>query len=104
MREAITHRGFSLVDILQPCVTFNKVNTYDWYRSRCYHLEPDYDPEDRPAAFQKALEFGDRIPTGVIYRQGRPVFEDHFPMLGDTPLSAQPFDASLPARTLREFY
>ena len=104
MKEALTHRGFSLLDIFQPCVTFNKLNTYDWYRSRCYHLGPDYDPEDRSAAFQKALEFGDRIPTGVIYRLGRPVFEDHFPMLGDTPLSAQPFDTSLPARTVREFY
>jgi hypothetical protein len=40
----------------------------------------------------------------VIYRQSRPIFEDHFPMLEDTPLSAQPFDASLSARTLREFY
>lgn len=104
MKEALTHRGFSLLDIFQPCVTFNKLNTYEWYQSRCYHLGPAYDPEDRPAAFQKALELGDRIPTGVIYRQSRPVFEDHFPMLGDTPLSAQPYDASLPVRTLREFY
>jgi len=104
MKQAILHKGLSIVDIFQPCVTFNKLNTYDWYRSRCYHLGPDYNPEDRSAAFQKALEFGDRIPTGVIYRQERPVFEDHFPMLGNTPLSAQPFDTSLPARTLREFY
>ena len=85
-------------------MTFNKVNTYDWYRSRSITSGRTTTPEDRSAAFQKALEFGDRIPTGVIYRQSRPVFEDHFPMLGDTPLSAQPFDASLPARTLREFY
>jgi 2-oxoglutarate ferredoxin oxidoreductase subunit beta len=58
MKEAINHRGFSLVDIFQPCVTFNRVNTYDWYRKRCYRIEAEYNPEDRIQAFQRALEFG----------------------------------------------
>ena len=64
MKEAISHKGFALVDILQPCVTFNKVNTYEWYRQRVYRLGPDHDPADRDAAFQMSLEWGDRIPLG----------------------------------------
>jgi 2-oxoglutarate ferredoxin oxidoreductase subunit beta len=56
MKEAINHKGFALVDILQPCVTFNKVNTYDWYRQRCYRLDKDYDPYNRVEAFRLALE------------------------------------------------
>src|SRR3990172_3003260 len=47
MQQAIRHKGFSLVDILQPCVTFNRINTYQWYRDRVYHIEDDYNPYDR---------------------------------------------------------
>ena len=55
--RAVQHKGYALVEILQPCVTFNKKNTYDWYRERVYMLEDtDHDPSDRVAAFQKALE------------------------------------------------
>ena len=89
MKDAINHRGFSLVDILQPCVTFNKVNTYDWYKKRCYPVEPGYDPNDRVEAFKKALEFGERIPMGVIYRHQRPVFEEKVPVLREKPLVNQ---------------
>ena len=63
MKAAILHKGFSLLDILQPCVTFNKINTYEWYKQRVYHVEPEYNPEDRIEAFKKALEWGERIPT-----------------------------------------
>ena len=71
--KAIEHKGYALVDVLQPCVTFNRKNTYDWYRERVYNLaESGHDPRDRVAAFQKALEWGDRIPLGVIYQTQRP--------------------------------
>jgi 2-oxoglutarate ferredoxin oxidoreductase subunit beta len=75
---AVRHRGYALVDVLQPCVTFNRVNTYAWYRERVYHLEEEgYDPSDRTAAWQKAQEWGERIPVGVIYRvEGAPTYED----------------------------
>jgi 2-oxoglutarate ferredoxin oxidoreductase subunit beta len=73
--QAARHPGFALVDILQPCVTFNKVNTYAWYKERCYKLGEDYDPTDREAALHKAREFGDRIPIGVIYKSERPPYE-----------------------------
>jgi 2-oxoglutarate ferredoxin oxidoreductase subunit beta len=75
--QALEHKGYALVDILQPCVTFNRKNTYDWYRERVYNLsETDYDPGDRVAAFEKALEWGDSIPLGVIYRTRRPSYEE----------------------------
>lgn len=104
MKEAMNHQGFVLIDILQPCVTFNKVNTYDWYRQRVYHIEPSYNPEDRMAAFQKSLEWGDRIPLGVIYRNNRPTFEERVPMLTAGPLVHQDFNPARIEETLQEFY
>lgn len=77
----IQHRGLSLIDVLQPCVSFNKINTFGWYDRRCYILPKDHDPYDRSKALEIAEEWGDRIPLGVIYRNDRPVFEDNFPSL-----------------------
>ena len=82
--QAIRHRGYALVDVLQPCVIFNRINTYDWYRERVYLLdeEPGYDPTDYEAALKKAHEWGDRIPLGVFYRaEGEPSYEDQVPAL-----------------------
>ncbi|HIJ59303.1 MAG TPA: 2-oxoacid ferredoxin oxidoreductase, partial [Nitrospirae bacterium] len=59
IKEAMNHKGFALVDILQPCVSFNKINTYDWYRQRVYHLDHTYNCESRADAFAKSLEWGD---------------------------------------------
>ncbi len=87
---AVEHRGFSLVDILQPCVSFNKVNTYNWYSKRVYKLdETNYDPGSRLAAFEKALEWGERIPLGVIYQTDKNSFEDNIPALQNGPLAKQ---------------
>ena len=83
---AIKHRGLALVDILQPCVSFNKVNTFKWYQERCYVLGEDHDPNNWDMAMDKAREFGERIPLGVIYQQDKPVFEDTFPVLQQGPL------------------
>jgi 2-oxoglutarate ferredoxin oxidoreductase subunit beta len=104
MKEAMEHKGFALIDILQPCVTFNKINTYEWYRKRVYPVEAGYDPGDRAAAFTRALEWGDRIPIGVIYRNARPTFEERLPMLARGPLVHQVFDPSKIEKTLKEFY
>ena len=102
--EAVNHNGFSLVDILQPCVTFNRVNTYEWYRNRCYHLEAGYDPEDRLGAFERAMEFGDRIPLGVLYRNKRYSFEEGMPVLKAGPVSKQPFSIPSGKEATEEFY
>lgn len=76
LKRAITFHGFALVDILQPCVTFNRVNTYSWYRERIYYLGEDHNPADPLAAFQKSLEWGERIPLGVFYTNPKPTYED----------------------------
>ncbi|HNS32586.1 MAG TPA: thiamine pyrophosphate-dependent enzyme [bacterium] len=68
IKEAVAHKGFSLVDILQPCVTFNKVNTYKWFKENTYYPGDGYDPYDREMAFKRAIET-EKLPLGVIYRK-----------------------------------
>lgn len=72
--KAIAHQGFSLIDVLQPCVSFNKVNTFAWYKRRCCPLPQDHDPTDFGAAISAAFRWGEKIPIGVIYRNNRPAF------------------------------
>ncbi len=94
--EAIKHKGFSLVDILQPCVTFNRRNTYDWFQKVIYKLPSEYDPKDRQAALLKAEEFGEKtgIPIGVLYRSERPTYSDEVPQL-KTPIVRQSLDIDI---------
>ena len=93
MQQAIAHRGFALVDILQPCVSFNKVNTFNWYKNRCQELPADYDPTNWEAAMKKAEEWGDTIPIGILYKNERKCFEDHFSVLKRGPLVGQEVDS-----------
>lgn len=88
MQEAIKHRGFALVDILQPCVTFNKKNTWMWYKQRIYDINKDsgYNPEDRAQAFLRAQEWQDKIPVGVIYKKDKLTFEDRVSVIKDQAL------------------
>jgi len=76
--EGINYKGFALIDVLQPCVTFNKKNTYEWYSKRIYKVneDPSYDTSDLITAFKKSFEWGDRIPIGLIYRQQRETYEE----------------------------
>lgn len=76
--EGINHKGFSLIDVLQPCVTFNKKNTYEWYSKRVYKINDDknYNPGDKLLGYQKAAEWGDRIPIGIIYKEEKPSYEE----------------------------
>jgi 2-oxoglutarate ferredoxin oxidoreductase subunit beta len=76
IEKAVTHRGFALVDIFQPCVVYNKVNTYKWFKENTYYLEDEYDPSDRVMAFRRSVET-ERLPLGVFYvNEGLPTFED----------------------------
>jgi 2-oxoglutarate ferredoxin oxidoreductase subunit beta len=95
IQQAIAHRGFSLIDILQPCVSFNKVNTFNWYKKRCRELPMDYDPKNWEAAMKIAEEWGDSIPIGIIYRNDRPPFEENFPLLQAGPLVGRDVDRSM---------
>jgi len=92
--EGIQHRGFSFIDILQNCVSFNKVNTFQWYKSRVYDIkdDPSYDPRDVGPAFQRAQEWGERIPIGVIYRTDRPALDEKQPVIRDMALVRQKLD------------
>ena len=71
IREGIAHAGFALIDILQPCVSFNKVNTFAWYKKRSYTLPTEYDPRDWGNAMKTATEWDEKIPLGIIYRNAR---------------------------------
>ncbi len=74
MKAAIAHKGYALVDILQPCVTFNKVNTFSWYKNRVKPVGEDHDPTDKDAGRILATTWGDEIPTGILYQVEEPVF------------------------------
>ena len=92
--QAIDHRGLSLIDVLQPCVSFNRVNTFRWYKDRCKPLPSSYDPYDREAAMRMAEQWGNEIPVGVIYRNNRAAFEKHFSVLARGPVVRQGVDRS----------
>ncbi|MGQ4871521.1 MAG: thiamine pyrophosphate-dependent enzyme [Candidatus Thorarchaeota archaeon] len=77
MKQAITHRGFAVVEILQPCVTWNRKLTWRYFNKRTYPLEENgHDATSREKALAKALENGDRIPIGVFYRGEAPLLAD----------------------------
>lgn len=97
--QGVRHPGFSLIDVFQPCVSFNKVNTFAWYKERCYLLGDDHDPTDRAAALERALEFGDRIPLGVLWKNDRPPFGS----VPDGPLAAREPDMGVLAGILEGY-
>jgi 2-oxoglutarate ferredoxin oxidoreductase subunit beta len=102
--KGIYHRGFAIIDILQPCVSFNHKNTFQWYQERVYKLEGEkYDPGDKKAALERALEWGDKIPIGVIYEKDLPVYEDQLPALSKGPLVRQEINPAEVEKLLTEF-
>jgi len=89
MKRAIAHKGFSLVDVFSPCVTWNKVNTYDSYRPLILKLETEnHNPADRDAALRQALR-EDKLPIGVFYEIDEPTFEAEEPSLQGEPLAGR---------------
>jgi 2-oxoglutarate ferredoxin oxidoreductase subunit beta len=103
MKSAITHNGFAILDILQPCVSFNRINTFQWYKERIYKLDEEYSPTDRVSAFRKSLEWGDKIPIGVIYKKIRPTYEEQLPQLKEMPLYRQSIEDIDYSPILKEF-
>jgi 2-oxoglutarate ferredoxin oxidoreductase subunit beta len=93
-KAAIKHKGYALVDIFQPCVTFNKVNTRSWFREHTYYLEDDYDSADRNLAFQRATETGE-YPLGIFYQNPtKNTFEENLNVyhMDKKPLYQREFD------------
>lgn len=84
IKKAIMHQGYALVDVFQPCVTFNKVNTYQHFREKSYLLDGSHDPTNRARAFEKALE-ADKYPLGIFYMHEKPVFEKLLPIYKQDP-------------------
>lgn len=103
IQRGIAHKGFSLIDVLQPCVSFNKVNTHAWYKQRCYDLPAEYDPGNWEQALVVAREWGDRIPTGVLYENDRSSFESHLSVLESGTLVKQDFRKDAFAQLLQGF-
>ncbi|MDD5217779.1 MAG: 2-oxoacid:ferredoxin oxidoreductase subunit beta [Candidatus Omnitrophica bacterium] len=105
IEEGIAHKGFSLIDVLQPCVSFNKRNTYEWYSQRIYKVntDPNYNFTDKQAAYQKADEWGDKIPIGIIYKIEKKTYEEKsgLDMIG--PLVDEPIEAIDISKALREY-
>ena len=139
IKEAIKHKGFSLLDILQPCISFNKINTYSWYKERVYDIEKDgvgkkyqkndnnqmnknrmdkskinkskidkreqqtHDPFDRMKAFELSLEFGDRIPTGIIYKNSRATLRENIPVIKEKNLVDMKFEKDSVKKEINKF-
>ena len=107
-KDGIQHPGFALIDVFSPCVTFNKHNSYPWFRERVYKLEEEeHDTGNFHAAMDRALEWGDRIPIGLFYRNPDPPppLDALDPALTGQPLVQQSYviDGDTRGELIREF-
>jgi len=87
IKQAIEHEGFALVDILSPCVSFNKVNSFAWFKERAVPISQDHDPSDFEAAWKLTHPPGGTLPTGLLYKTQRPVFGAHLSALKGEPIA-----------------
>ncbi len=102
IKKALNHKGFSLLDIFQPCVTFNKVNTAIWYNQRVSKLENE-SGTDKLKAIQWSLET-EKLPIGVFYEDTtQPPYHEQVPALKNGPLVAQSIDKISLEATLQEY-
>ncbi len=87
IKKAILHKGYSIVDIFQPCVSFNKINSFKWFKENTYYLDDNYDPTNQIEAFKKALET-DKFPLGVLFinEDRKTSFEDNLVAYEDNKL------------------
>lgn len=102
LKAAILHKGYALVDLLQPCVTFNKTNTYRWFEANTSPLPDDHDPLDRVQAFARACE-EEPLRLGIFYQKEKPVFEEQLAAYTDDarPLFERRVDLQKLAETIR---
>lgn len=103
LRQAIDHEGFALVDVLQPCISWNKVNTYEFYRDRVFKLEDtSHNPEDWDLAYLRAEQWEEKIPIGVFYKSEEAPYRENFPVLRKGTLVNQPLRRDM-EKLFREF-
>jgi 2-oxoglutarate ferredoxin oxidoreductase subunit beta len=85
--KANEHEGFSVIDILQPCVIFNKIYTHAFFQENTYKLGNDYDATNKSEAFKKSLEWGlKQIPLGIFYNVNQASYESQIPQIKEKPL------------------
>ena len=88
--NGMEHKGFALIDVFSPCITFNKDNTSAFFKQRVLELE-DHDPSDKAAALEEAVKWGDEIPIGLFYQDtSRPALDEMEPVLENGPMAHQP--------------
>ncbi len=93
IQEGIKHEGFALIDILQPCVSFNKTNTFGWYKKRVYDLsETDHVPDDFDNAMKLSRQWEEKIPTGIFYQNVKPSYTQMIDALNQGPLIQRQYD------------
>lgn len=97
LEKAMKHRGFALIEALSPCVTHNKINTYEWYRKNIYVLEddPGYHPGDKMEAWTR-LQDPQRIPIGLIYQEQKPPFEELVLPDVNKPIASESLEVDIP--------
>lgn len=103
LAAAIQHRGYALVDLLHPCVTFNKLNTYQWFAQHTAPLPAGHDATDRVQAFSRACE-EEPLRLGIFYRKDKPLFEEQLAAYADDsrPLFERRVDLAKLAETMRQ--
>ena len=108
IKNGILHNGFALIDMLSPCVTFNTLNTYDWFRKRVYKLGADHDPSNFGKAIEKAMEpeatGWEKIPIGLFYQTKRPTYEELDVTTKNGPLIETPMPSSGDVEKALEIY
>lgn len=82
IEAGVKHQGMSVIEVMQFCITFNRINTPDYYEPRLYDInDTDYDHRDYNSAILKSHQWGDKIPYGILYEGSRPSYEASFPQL-----------------------
>ncbi|MFW9778339.1 MAG: 2-oxoacid:ferredoxin oxidoreductase subunit beta [Candidatus Heimdallarchaeota archaeon] len=106
VEEGIKHRGFSYIDVISPCVTFQKMATYDFFKERVFKIEDnEYDTSDFGAAMAHAREpWEEKIAIGLFYQEDRPLYEDYEPTLRRGPLVSQKRNLRNQKKILKQFY
>ncbi|MFH1116369.1 MAG: 2-oxoacid:ferredoxin oxidoreductase subunit beta [Pseudomonadota bacterium] len=103
IRKAILHKGFALVDILQPCVSFNDVSTFQWLKQRCEKIPDGHNTADRSAALELSEQWGEHIPIGTFYRNDRIPFGERFAAVSKGPLALQGTDKEALKRIIESY-
>ncbi|MGX0847108.1 2-oxoacid:ferredoxin oxidoreductase subunit beta [Staphylococcus auricularis] len=96
LEDAISHDGFSFVNVFSPCVTYNKINTYDWFKENLTSMEDieSYDLSDKKAAMKAILEY-DSLIKGIVYQDTTtPSYESQVDQLDETPLAKKELELS----------